>query len=213
MPTLRNYITRQDYATITGDTSEVNDQLIDQAETLIDQACAMFLGSTLQKSMNYEILEENSTTTATTATLSSTYTTNYLKYCTVEVLNGSLAGSKACITSSSTNTITFEQIEGLTGTTAIKIYQTGKFPMVKDVTTGSSVYYKSIPQEIKQAVAWQVKFILENGDLFNSDLMDSENIGGSYSYNRANNSTKSSIIQLLAPQTIQLIKPYTIQTI
>jgi hypothetical protein len=210
---LRKYLTTSEFAEITGEAGSVTDALLNQCESLIDQACADFLGSYLEKSMNYEILEEASTVTTTTATLSNTYPTNYLQYCVVHVLNGAKAGSISSITASSSNSITFDTITSLTGTVAIKIYQLGKFPMLKDRTLGSNTYYKVIPREIKEAVAWQCSYLLKNPKVLDKQQMQSENIGGSYSYTRASTQDRTSIIQMLAPRTIQLLQPYLLQTL
>ena len=210
---LRKYLTTSEFTEITGNTDGVDERLIVQCESLIDQACADFLGSYLEKSVNYEILEEASTVTSTTATITNSYNTDYFKYCIVEILNGAKTGQKSSITASSSNSVTFDSITSLTGVVALKIYQLGKFPMLKDRTVGSNIYYKSIPQEIKEAVAWQCYYVLKNPKILDKQQMQSENIGGSYSYTKGSTQDRSSVIQLLSPQTIQLLSPYLLQTL
>lgn len=213
MATLRGYLTQDEYESITGINTTLIDSQISEAESIIDNACADFLGSLLQKSIVETEVFENITTTTTTATLKHNHNKNYWKFATVQILNGNKEGYQSRVLSSDGNTITFNEITSLSGATAIKLYQLGKFPMLKDTEHINSTIYKFIPEEIKVATAWQILYLIENPSLLHSPVLQSESIGTSYSYSLGNIQDRQSIYNILSPRVIQLIKPYMIQTI
>lgn len=217
---LRNYATKQDIVGfVGGDETDYSDQVINQAEMLIDNLTADFLGDVLQKAYVGDILY-----TALEATLyhdrieipSINLKEGEYSKMNVEILEGNQEGKIFYIKNNFANIInidtdleeTFTPLE-----VGIRIFQLGKYPMQKDVRDMETRLYKLIPREIKQAVAVQAKFIKDNPDLFTTVLLQSESIGQNYSYTAGRQG--ENIERLYAPGARQIVSAlgFDIQTI
>ncbi len=142
---------------------------------------------------------------------------DYFAAMVVEVIGGTGAGQARRITGSSREdqSIDFEGgvfNPALSGTSAFKIYQLGKFPRRKDASQNraGTIWYKSIPEAVKAAVAAQVEFIVAQGaDYFTGDKSDynAERIGN-YSYQKGGSnqgSVASSVVKLMGPKAKALL--------
>jgi hypothetical protein len=183
MPSLRQYTSSSAVAQITGISStNVTDAILNRAELMIDMYVADFYQGPLSKffKASLEFLPSQTSWTTTTVTLSPNggYSNNYFAYTVIELLDGSNKGLIIPVISSNNNVLTFEAVPGLSGLIACRVYQLGKFPMVKDVQT-----YKSIPSQIAHAVAYQCEFLHKQGTKTNSGkTKKQESIGENYSY-------------------------------
>jgi len=203
----------EQYADITvTDNAEANDQ-ISQAEEAVDTYIRRG-----QKFMPYIV--EGKATDGSTTTLIDTSSDNQLEkddnfflWCELEILHGTNAGERRRITASDkdTKTITVESAftSSIDTTSFYRIHQLGLFPRSKDVIHDGddSTYYKSIPEAIKRATAFQVKYMIDNGAEFFSTGADfkSETIGD-YSYSRQDGVNMSDV--LIAPKAREILKPY-----
>lgn len=190
MPTLRQYTSSSAVAQITGmDISKITDALLNRAELMIDMYVADFYQGPLSKFfkpvMEFQPAQTSWTTTSVTLSPNSGYSDNYFTYTVLELLNGNDKGLIIPVISSNNNVLTFESVPGLSGLIACRVYQLGKFPMVKDVQT-----YKTIPSQISQAVAYQCEFLYKQGSKTNAGVgVISESIGENYSYTAGDLST------------------------
>lgn len=213
MSSLRQYITEQQYQEITGEAGSITEAQINQAESWIDRYVAVFYTGLLQKAVNEEYVYDNVTCTTTTCTLPVTFNQGYFKYCILEALDGTNSGKLVNISSNSGNALNFDSVSGFSDTTAIRIYQLGKFPMLRDQHALNSKYYKTIPQEVREATAWQIKYIIDNPNLFTTGNLKSETISDSYSYTKGDNGDNLNMSQYIAPRALSLLKDYSLQTI
>lgn len=195
------------------DTSEADD-VISQAEELIDA----FVG--FQEMFMPEPLEGLAAAGgASSLTLESdqqnNYDANYFQNCEIEILGGTGEGERNRILSSTkAGVLTMADAWDTTPSTDsfYRIYQLGKFPRIYDVVSntvsGTSTYYKSIPEAVKRAVAAQVEYIINMGDdFFRTDKADktSESIGD-YSYSTKEG--RAGVMRLIAPKAKLLLRGY-----
>ena len=204
----------EQYADITiTDANEASDQ-ISQAEEIIDSYVGFqekfFRGkikgrSALAGGNGFIYLQSDQ---------QNVYQDDYFKGMEIEILGGTGEGERRRITASdyqtgkitvSSNWTTAPDI-----TSFYVIYQLGKFPRGQDVVyysnTSPYVYYKSIPEVIKRAVASQVEYMVQMGDdFFRSDKVSkqSEHISR-YSYTNAKG--EAPIHKLIAPKAKMLLK-------
>jgi hypothetical protein len=113
------------------------------------------------------IVDNNSATTTDLPNQSGFFSKTVL-----EILSGANAGTKIFISEANvagnTTTLTFADTQSLTvGVVVAKIYQIAKFPRLIDYQLSNSIYYKTIPEFIKEAVAYQYQFRADNPAIFN----------------------------------------------
>jgi len=141
---------------------------------------------------------------------------NYFKFCVIEFITGACAGEVKAITSSDKDDKSVTVTDAFTGTPVVgdvfKVYQLGKFPRQKDATVAPSAdtFYKTIPQNVRDAVVAQVAYQAQMGDAFfagdDSDK-ESESIGN-YSYSRGGGGGSSSSVKFLAPRARILLRGF-----
>lgn len=215
----RGYLSQaelEQYANITvTDTAEADDQIF-QAEELIDA----FVGFQ-DKFFESKLRGRASAGASSTITLESNhqnqYDVNFFKGMMVEILDGTGAGQRRKIDSSTkAGVITVEDawVTNPSTNSYYQIEQVGKFPRKKDVDThtvaGTSTYIKDIPNAITRAVASQVEFFIKQGvDYFTTDQSNkqSESIGD-YSYSMSDSSNMSQLSRLIAPKAKLLLRGY-----
>lgn len=208
----RSYLSKtelEQYANITITDEDEADDVISQAEEMIDAYCG-FQEKAIKDVFEGKCVSAGGTNTFYLDSLQlNVWQKDYLKWCEVEIIGGTGAGQRRKITAS-------EYVSGLCTvdsnwsvvpdtTSFYRIYQLGKFPRYCDThyydRDGVGQYYKSIPEAVKRATAAQVAFIKEMGDgFFNTDKTSkqSESIGD-YSYTKGGNS-RSNIYSLIAPK-------------
>ncbi len=141
---------------------------------------------------------------------------NYFIGCELECIGGTGIGQRGIIASSNrleqSVTLAAPFATAMDTTSEWKIYQLGKFPRSKDVIVrrDSSVYYKSIPEAVKRATAYQVEFMLTQGQsYFASDEtnMSSETVGN-YTYIRGDRAAgaPSSLVSMISPRARAVLK-------
>lgn len=194
---------------------EVTDQAegldqISQAEEIID-AYAGFQKKYFSDVSDGKISAAPSTSSFT---LDSNHATeynqvNYFVGCIVEMLSGAAAGQRRRITASTVDgVITCDAFSVNPGVGSFyRIFQVGKFPRYEDVHEYTYVQppeiYKSIPENVKRAVAAQVQYMIEMGDdFFTTDSAEksSESIGD-YSYTQGSSGNgPMGLSRLIAPK-------------
>lgn len=206
----RGYLSQSEleqYANITITDQTEADDVISQAEELIDA----FVGFQ-DKFMNDAV---SGYLTATNGTTSHTLDTehlnavgdNYYIGCEIEIVGGTGAGQRRKVTASTyAGVVTTEAFTTALDTTSYYVIrQLGKFPRSLDVytnsDTGTTKYFKSIPEAIKRATASQVQYIQQMGDAyFASDRSDKESESiGDYSYTKGAGAT--GLNKLVSPKT------------
>lgn len=217
----RQYITTTEINRITGVTVTASTADINLAEEIIDQNVATHVHpSYLAKFYYNPYYGDQGTFTDTTLTLDTTETieTDYFKYTVIEVEGFDLIP----VTSSSSKVLSFDTVTGLAGTHDFTIYQLGKFPRFGEcefIGSSSDKVRKRIPFDIKQAVAYQVQFIVENPNLFNGthsvDDLKSEAIGamGNHSYTKGdvkgqNGNADVQLAKITDPRAYALLSKY-----
>jgi len=172
METLRGYITKAEVEKYCDIAITDDDEAIERME-YVEQMIDDYVGFQV-KFLRVEVIgtaTSGTTTTLTDLSANSPLKTSLndkFKFCTLEVLNGTMAGEERIITSQNQNTITFapeleiEVFEGL----VYKISQAGKFPRVQDFNLDTSNYYKYIPRKVKEACLAQFQYLVEMGDDF-----------------------------------------------
>lgn len=144
-------------------------------------------------------------------------TDNTYSHCIVEIIGGSGAGQSRQVTASGKDerSLTFSGAAfnpTLDDTSVYRVYQLAKFPRRQDSRTVPSdqVFYKYIPDAIKNATIAQTQFVIAQGDdYFTGDdsEMDSERIL-SYSYSRGGNAGQSALVKFISPQARAFLKGY-----
>ena len=138
---------------------------------------------------------------------------NYLKGCTIEILDGTGAGQTARIASNTldgTITTAAAWTTAPDATSYYRVYQVGKLPrratdLKNDTVNGVNTYFRIIPQVVKQAVAAQAEYIQQMGEAYftgGDSNMQSESSDG-YSYTRGENGTNGK--GLIAPAVRSLL--------
>jgi len=206
MASNRQYVSSAEVATYTS-SSAPTDNAISLAEEIIDG----YLGPQ-DKAVSDIIYGRVSAATANTITLEiarhiNVFQNNYFLYCYCEILDGTGAGQRQIIKSS-----TYAGVVTLVGnwttppdsTSHYKIYQLGKFPRQQDEyydgIFSPPVYYKSIPEAVKRATAAQVEYMATQGAAYfasDSTSLNSERIGD-YAYTRAQVGSSKDL--LIAPK-------------
>lgn len=217
MKTLRQYLTKEEYEAITGKTAGANfDSQLIQAEAIIDSYVGFH-----DKFYPQEIIGQAQEATQNTLKLEAKHATisyaDFYKNCVIEIVRGTGVGQKKAITASETNgQITIDEnwdTNKTPDTTSYyRIFQLGKFPRKQDIRfdSGVQIYFKSIPEEVKTAVAHQVAYIEEMGSAFfetNKSDMQSENIGD-YGYSMGSSGSGSSANQLVSPMARQDLRGF-----
>lgn len=214
MASKRGYLTiseLEEFAdiTVTNDT-EAEDR-ISQAEEIID----LYVGFQ-EKAVGFDFYGLTSAGSATTLTLQANhqnvYEKDYFKGCMVEIVGGTGVGQRSvCTGSTKAGVLTLQDTlsTALDSTSFYKIFQLGKFPRQEDAwydsENNTDTWYKTIPEEVKRAVAAQVEYVIEMGDsFFASDKSEkkSESIGD-YSYTNADTGT---IEKLIAPKAKMFLR-------
>jgi len=200
--------------TVTND-DEANDQ-ISQAEEIID-AYAGFQDKYVRCTSEGKM---SAVASKSQFTLDALYNTqfpykNYFVGCVVELLSGVSAGQRRKITASNENgVITCDEFITIPGVGDFyKIYQPGKFPRCEDVSEYTQAtpteIYKSIPDQVKRAVAAQVEYMIEMGpSFFANDTAEktAESIGN-YSYQNARGQNGViGMTKLIAPKAKALLR-------
>ena len=201
--TTRGYITTADLQSYADISIEDNTEAIERmnmAEEIIDN----YVG--FQNSfMRYDI--SGTATGGTTTTLVDTSNSsqingtlvNRFSYCILQIIGGTNAGESRTIISSDTEgTLTVESAfsSAIDSTSVYRIYQLAKFPRTQDYSLISNVFYKFIPEAVKNACLAQVQYMIEMGDDFFTSGVDkkSEDIDG-YSYTIPND-----VRRMIAPK-------------
>lgn len=214
MASKRGYLTiaeLEQFADITvTDDTEAEDR-ISQAEELIDA----YVGFQ-EKAVPETLRGLASTGGANSLTLQlnqqNLYEKDYFKGCQIEIIGGLGVGQRSvCTGSTKAGVLTFQDTlsTALNNTSFYQIYQLGKFPLLcdswYDSENNTDTWYRSIPEELKRAVAAQVEYVIEMGDnFFASDKSEkkAESIGD-YSYTNAEVGT---IEKLVAPKAKMLLR-------
>jgi len=187
------------------DNTEADDR-ITQAEELIDS----FVGPQDRHiSVEYSGQATDGTTTTLIDTSSDTqlnFNDDYFDYCEVEIVGGTNKGEIRQITSSDKDTQTITVSSAFTSaidsTSVYVIRQLSRFPRIKDVRVLDNVYYKTIPDAVKRAVAAQIQYVIEKGDDYFVGATDKE----SESIADYSHSYKKGIDLLIAPKARALLR-------
>lgn len=206
MNTLKNYLTNAEYKEITGITLSDGDFItkVKKAEEIIDAYVGYH-----EKFFKQEIAGKVQSATNTTLKLENNHLNSsyddFYKYCVVEIVRGKGEGQKRFILSSDKESIginAWDTDKTPDETSYYRIYQVGKFPRCQDVVFASNaqIYFKTIPENIKQGVAFQIQYMDKMGEDFinsNKTNLQSESIGD-YSY-----SMNPNVDQLISPMAKQ----------
>ena len=209
MATRRNYIE-------TSEVSGATDAQVALAEELID----VYVGVQDKHFKNeYDgeitsLLSGNKVIDASSLSNLKQQNTNIFSRCVIELVTGDAAGTIRLITASdgSDYSVTYDgdAIADIAVGDVFRIYQLAKFPRQKDHFTRNSIYYKTIPRAVKDAVIAQTEFIIEMGDdYFNGNEADagSESIGNySYSNSSGNGGQQSAVVKMVAPKARTLLR-------
>ena len=155
MPTLRNYTTASKISSLTGiSLSLLTDNLINQAESTIDQFIAEFYqGVNVKAVQGKQYYPATLTGSVITLTGISSKPDNFYKFLTARFPTGEILP----VVSSTGNLLTIPPTSGLVLNGGVEISQTGKFPRIIDQFQNN----KYIIPEIQDAVAYQVAFLIE----------------------------------------------------
>ena len=170
---MRSYITideLQTYADVGIDDTTYAQEQIAQAEEIIDS----FVGTQKKFFASWVFGQATDGSTSTLVDTSGdtpfTQPDNFFKWLHVEIVAGTNEGLIRQIKSydKATKTITLAEDfpAAIDSTSVFKIYQLAKFPRLCDVFAKNGVVYKSIPQDLKRAVAAQVEYLITQGPEF-----------------------------------------------
>lgn len=210
MQSLRKYLKNQsELITYTGTLTNFDPDQLVRAERDIDKVVGVFYQGPNRKSILGITDVRNAVLTSTTATITdlSPNNTDFYSYSVLEILSGSNKGMRIAIESQANNILTyFDTQTGLSETSKIRVYQEGKFPRLVDTWAEDSVYYKSIPEFIKECVALQYLYRVQEGT-----NLQTENVQSSYrvdedSYQESfDTSTKKIITDRISPEALDIL--------
>lgn len=206
----RNYIETSEVSGATEAQAALAEALVDAYVGFQQKFYASEIVGKVTASLSGQVVDTNSN--------SPLYVTdNTFAKCYIEIIGGAGEGQSRFITSSDRDdrSVTFEGAAfspALDDTSVYRIYQLGKFPRRQDSRTpsGDSIFYKYIPDAIKNATVAQLEFILAQGDdYFEGDdsEMDSERLLN-YSYSRGGNAGQSALVKFLSPKARAFLKGY-----
>lgn len=190
METKRGYITKAEVESYCDIAITDNAEAIERmnlAEDIIDK----YVG--FQNAfMRYDIVGTASSGTTTSLTDTNTgsqinsVTENIFSHCILEIIGGTNAGqSRTIISNDTSGVLTLESAfsSAIDSTSVYRIYQVAKFPRAQDYSLVNNIYYKYIPEQVKNACLAQVQYMIEMGDDFfvSGSDKETENIDG-YSY-------------------------------
>lgn len=214
MSTTRGYLTDAQYQSITGKPSlgTSADAIIGRAETIIDGHLGFWQPAFYQHWQGIaQVASATGLTLATAHINSLNNTRDMLKGLVCEFLSGAAEGKFVTIKSQAPDgTITFDSMTPAPAAGDIyHIYQLGKVPRAgeRDYTTfvdnGVTIYAKSVPAALREAVAHQVAYMQELGDAFfdGTALNMSGERFGSYGYTKAESAQGAKAI--IAPKARQ----------
>lgn len=207
---LRKYVSQadvQNYSNITiNDSDEAND-IIDLAESIIDNYVGYVKPHVIHRI-------HGKATGGTTLKLIDTSGDSYLgsnddgyyRNCVLEMMSGTQAGKRRAITDSDQGdksvTVEDEFSSAIADGDAYVIYQLAKFPRAKDVELIDNEYYKIIPEQIKQATLAQIEYIVEKGLDFFSEGVDYK----SESFSKYSYTMKDGADRYLSPLARRIIR-------
>ncbi len=213
MASRRGYVTKEECDEMIGGSPAITDLEVSEAEELID-AYVGFQDNFLKQEIKGRVAVGGQNNITLESVDQNVYDVDYLQGCQFEVIGGTGKGQRKIITAQTKEgvvTLDSGLTTALDTTSFYKIYQLGKFPRICDVEaysrTAPTTYYKSIPENVKRAVAAQVEFMREMGDeYFQTDKsqMLAERIGD-YSYQKSDGQNRS-FEQLIAPKAKELLR-------
>ncbi len=214
----RQYTTIQLVQDLAGSSINITNDLISQAEELIDAYCASYTYPSSKAPFYEGEAFLTVTFSGTTGQLSNTYGKNYLQYTNLVVLEGTNKGKIVAVIESNNNQITIN--DSLSGSLECRISQLGKFPRTIDVSVIDNTYYKTIPFSVQRATTYLAYELYKDENLLDkATLATSYSLGrdGSYSETRTREgvqvlSTLSSQLEQILPTKVKhFLAEYKIQ--
>jgi len=215
---LRKYLTAGQLLEINPLLVSIDNSVLIQAEIDIDNIIASHLqGAFSQYFTGFSLYNSTSVVlTSTGATITGlNLSDGFLAYTTLEIVSGANAGSRFLIKSNINGVLTYFDTDSLsTGSEAVKIYQIGKCPMLRDVNGINNIIYKSIHQDIKEAVALQYEFRIKNaGSIDNQYASTSYSVSGDSFSENFNPTLQNSIRERISPQAFDILNYLTAQSL
>jgi len=155
----RNYITIDEVNELLSSTiSEVQfDAVIEKAESDIDSLIAPRITGVWSKAEKRQLRYSANFVSDTSANLvGSVVLEDNSQYLVCKILTGLHSGAVVPITGNNGNTITINELTGVSGAHEVIIYQFGRLPFEMD----SDSKAKWINEEVKQAVAYQIEYLV-----------------------------------------------------
>lgn len=201
----RNYIATAEVSGATEDQVALAEELIDAYVGPQEGRRGLDRTGRVSASLDHKIIDDNPTSPLRVT--AGTYT-----HCVIEIIGGAGVGQVRNIIASDPEDLSVS-FEGeafdpaLDDTSVYKIYQLAKFPRHKDMKSINQQWYKTIPQQVREATRAQVQFIMEMGEeyfLGDDSEMSSESIG-SYSYSRGS-AGQDALVKMIAPKARVLLR-------
>lgn len=215
MNSLRKYLLNETELTkYLGSVSNYDEKILAKAEADIDKAVAMFYQGAYAKAINTDYVFESTRVTLTTTTATITnlgFSDGFFDYSVIEILDGDDRGVRVPVQTHVGNVLTyFDTTAGLSGNATVRVYQEGKFPMMGDRHVSAGKYFKLIPEHIKEAVAFQYQYRVNEGNNLDTEqkLSGWRRDKDSYSENYDNDEGERTIRQRLSPQALDIIDSY-----
>lgn len=215
MASRRKYLTTAEYTTFNSGTT--TDTAITNAEELIDDYVGFQCKDIREVIDGLAAGGGSNTITLEAQRHQNVFQADYLIYCVIEIIGGTGSGQLRTISSSTyAGVVTVDDAWSTApdSTSYYKIYQLSKFPRNKDSFYDGNVtpnkYFKSIPEQVKRAVAAQVEYMAAMGaDFFTGEAsqLQSETIGD-YSYSRGSASGGGGGNNLIAPKAKQALRGF-----
>lgn len=220
MSSLRGYLNDAQYIQITGESTlgaaSTADAIIGRAEAIIDGYIGNWLPAIQEQYDGAAADGTKSQITLADEHIRVLPGVNYLKGMVIEFLTGNAEGVFRIITGqTAAGLITFDtdfpDANAPEAGDIYHIYQMGKVPRaatndLRRFVSGSTITYaKTVPAPLREAVAWQVKYMQELGDDWFDGAalnMKSEQFGG-YGYTRDDSATGAKAI--IAPKARQVL--------
>lgn len=172
MKNLRNYLPINQLADYI-DVESIDNTALVNAERDIDNLCALFYQGINRPAVYYPYFVNNLSINNNQATTSEVLSpSGYFSLTVLEVLSGTNKGLRIFIDDSNLSNnqtiLSFSDVNiNETGLKA-KLHQVAKFPRVADTSIIDGGYQKTIPEFLKEAVAYQYEFRSNNPDSFNN---------------------------------------------
>lgn len=207
--TLRNYLQASEVTDYVNIATPIDTKELIKAERDIDKAVATFYQYAFRPSLHRFYTFDSAVFSSTTVFVADiTHNDGFFSKTVIQVLDGS--DNRFYVASQTNTTLNLlDSQTAVTGTKRIKIYQEAKFPMARDTEYKNNFYAKWIPEQVKEAVALQYAYRINNADKLTNNVLVTNWSTSESSYSESAGGSSESRTKLedrIAPEALDILE-------